>query len=150
MRGEAGRAALKTTTRALIRDLGGFEAAAAACNRSTARLHGYADPTTDRFIPVDVLLDLESCAASPVVTACLAQQLGHQLVRQQPAAGVSPLRALAALLHGSGMATADAADALADGHINPAEAARLLPVLGRLAVLASAAVTALSHVQPEE
>jgi hypothetical protein len=150
MRNDAGRTALKTATKALVLSLGGFDAAETVCDRSTARLHGYTDFTAmGRFVPVDVLLDLEAVAPAPRVTAMLAALAGYRLVRQ-PAAGGAPLRALAELLRSSGMATATAADAMADGQVSAAESLALLPVLEQLATLAAAAHATLSQAHPEE
>ena len=126
---EQARAALKTTTRVLVRELGGFEAAAAACKRSLSHIHRYADPhEADRFIPVDVLADLEAHARTPHVTAALARAAGYLLVRQARP-GNCALRSVAETLRTTGTLVANAATALADGHISPAERVSLLAAL---------------------
>ena len=144
------RAALKTTFRALINRLGGYEAAAAACERSPSRLHGYADPTAlDRFVPVDVLAELESCAGVPLVTAALARASGFMLVRQA-APGPCGVRAVGEALGAIAPLLGNMAAALLDHHISPAERAQMLPQLEAAASAIATAHATLSQAPLED
>lgn len=75
--------ALKAATRQLINAAGGMEAAAAISrgNHQTMSRYGSAHlDNVDRYIPIDVLADLESECGQPVLTAALARMSGHLLV----------------------------------------------------------------------
>lgn len=72
---------LKWHTEALIKDLGYLKACEVS-GKSKATLGRYASTAienADRFIPVNVLLDLERKATVPFVTKALAELLGMKL-----------------------------------------------------------------------
>lgn len=72
---------LKLHTEALIKDLG-YLRACELSGKSKATLGRYASLSTenaDRYIPVNVLLDLEREASIPFVTKALAELLGLKL-----------------------------------------------------------------------
>ncbi|MEL7345602.1 MAG: hypothetical protein AAFN59_12210, partial [Pseudomonadota bacterium] len=72
---------LKWHTEALIKDLGYLKACEVS-GKSKATLGRYASTATenaDRYIPVNVLLDLECEATIPFVTKALAELLGMKL-----------------------------------------------------------------------
>lgn len=95
--------ALKAATRQLVNAAGGSVAAAAVTrgdHQSISR-YGSAHPDNDgRFIPVDVIADLESECEQPVLTRELARLSGHLLVpvphvvRSGTALGVITAKAL--------------------------------------------------------
>ncbi|MEM7718156.1 MAG: hypothetical protein AAF222_03065 [Pseudomonadota bacterium] len=77
MRGEY----LKRHTEALIKDIG-YAKACQASGKSKATLGRYAslmDENSDRFIPVNVLVELEGVASIPFVTKALAELQGLKL-----------------------------------------------------------------------
>ena len=72
---------LKRHTEALIKDIG-YAKACEISGKSKATLGRYAsshDENSDRFIPVNVLVELESEASIPFVTKALAELLGLKL-----------------------------------------------------------------------
>ena len=72
---------LKRHTEALIKDIG-YAKACEISGKSKATLGRYAsshDENSDRFIPVNVLLELESVSSIPFVTKALAELLGLKL-----------------------------------------------------------------------
>lgn len=77
---EATYRAIKAATRLLIRDAGGLELAAKVTRVERAELSRYENPAVERFLPVDVLLDLEAANGEPHVTRELARRLGHVLI----------------------------------------------------------------------
>jgi hypothetical protein len=76
--------ALKAVSKALVRAVGGVEAAAAFCRSTARRLSEYGIADTDCFMPVDVVRDLEAVAHGtvgyPQVTRFLARQAGGVFV----------------------------------------------------------------------
>jgi hypothetical protein len=77
-------AGVKTAWKLLVQRLGGGEAAA-SCTRATRSMASdYGNIHSDRFVPVDVLLDAESVAGEPLVTAALARAQGYELVPITP------------------------------------------------------------------
>lgn len=72
---------LKRHTEALIKDIG-YAKACEISGKSKATLGRYAsshDENSDRFIPVNVLVELESEASIPFVTKALTELLGLRL-----------------------------------------------------------------------
>ena len=72
---------LKRHTEALIKDIG-YAKACEISGKSKATLGRYAsshDENSDRFIPVNVLVELESEASIPFVTKALAELLGLKI-----------------------------------------------------------------------
>ncbi len=77
------RAALKRD----IEALGGLEAAAACTRVGRSQLSDYTVPGSDKFVPADVVLDIESVGGNPRVTSGLARALGFELVPVLPRDG---------------------------------------------------------------
>ncbi|MDA8585351.1 hypothetical protein N9L47_03680 [Rhodobacteraceae bacterium] len=74
---------LKRHTEALIKDIG-YAKACEISGKSKATLGRYAsshDENSDRFIPVNVLVELESEASIPFVTKAVTELLGLRLER---------------------------------------------------------------------
>ena len=72
---------LKRHTEALIKDIG-YARACEVSGKSKATLGRYAslnDENSDRFIPVNVLIELETSASIPFVTKALAELQGLKL-----------------------------------------------------------------------
>lgn len=135
---------LKTAWKALVQDLGGVEATAAATRAGRTLASDYGNVASDRYVPVDIILDAEIIAGTPHVTAALAALQGYALVPRQadPAAQIATL--LAAVGRESGEVFASAAVALADGKLTSAEA---LSLVGELADLERAAATAIASLR---
>lgn len=116
------RRALKTASRLLVSDLGGVDAFS-SCTRATRSMASeYGNPASDRFIPVDVLLDAETIAGTPHVTATLARLLGYALIPVEPRAAGDLSVALAEI--GRDVAALFATAALALAHGAPTEQER--------------------------
>lgn len=80
---------LKAEFRRLCAAVGSYEAAAALTRGSEATLHRHGDPVRDDlFAAVDMVLDLETSAGKPWVTAFLAEFQGYRL---EPVAGRRPV-----------------------------------------------------------
>ena len=77
------RAALKLD----IEALGGLEAAASCTRVGRSQLSDYTNSLADKFVPVDVVLDLESVGGNPRVASCLARALGFELAPVLPRDG---------------------------------------------------------------
>lgn len=80
------RRELKRQTEALVKAVG-VEAACAATGRSKATLGRYYSQHEEharRFMPLDVVLALETVAGDPIVTAYLAERQGMKLLRDGP------------------------------------------------------------------
>jgi hypothetical protein len=74
-------AALKVASRALVKGLGGGDAASLVCRYNpTALSDACSLNRPDRTLPIDVVADLERCAGQPTVTAVLARMQGFALV----------------------------------------------------------------------
>jgi hypothetical protein len=122
--------ALKAATRQLVNAAGGTVAAAAVTrgdHQSMSR-YGSAHPdNADRFMPIDVLADLESECEQPVMTRELARLSGHLLVpvplvaRTGSALGVITAKALKE----TSEVFVALADGMGDGKLNAAEAAKI-------------------------
>lgn len=82
---------LKAASKALIRAAGGQEAAAAETGRSQARLSAYGGPNTPDFMPIDIVLALESVThgtpGHPLLSRLLAREAGFVLVKLPTSAG---------------------------------------------------------------
>jgi hypothetical protein len=70
----------KSAWKALVQTIGGIDAVAACTRANRAMASEYGSPHSQRFVPVDVLLDAEAVAEMPLVTAALARAQGYELV----------------------------------------------------------------------
>lgn len=109
------RAALKTAVKRLVAAVGGQEAAASVTRVVASKLNEYGSAQMSlRHMPVDVLLDLETCLGAPVVTAELARLQGFALLPVQLGEG-DVAKALSDVARDCGQTLSDAMRALADG-----------------------------------
>jgi hypothetical protein len=139
--------ALKTATRRLITAVGGLEAAATVCRVNKSVLAAAYDPhQPDRFLPIDVVADLELVAAEPIVTAVLARLAGHALVPLATTGG-QEAQALVAVFRGASDVGAEFAGAMADGRLSRAERGAISDRLMTLQAAAMQAVAALMQDQ---
>jgi hypothetical protein len=126
--------ALKVVSKALVKAVGGVEAAEGFCRSSFRRLSEYGVSDNDCFMPVDVVRDLEAVAHGtvgfPQVTRFLARQAGGVFVPLPRAASCSAGDLHAAVARHSrkaGDVTGEMIEGLGDGVVEPAEAARAMP-----------------------
>ena len=122
---------LKKHTEALVKDEG-IEAACEMTGKSKATLGRYysdSDEHDDRFMPIDVVAQLETSSRFPHVTAALADLRGITLSydgekRNATSSGVN--QDVVALAQRFGMLMAEYNQAIGDGKISINEAKRLL------------------------
>lgn len=122
---------LKKHTEALVKDVG-IEAACEITGKSKATLGRYysdSDEHDDRFMPIDVVAQLETTSRFPHVTAALADLRGITLSydgekRNASSSGVN--QDVVALAQRFGMLMAEYNQAIGDGKISINEAKRLL------------------------
>jgi hypothetical protein len=122
---------LKKHTEALVKDVG-IEAACEITGKSKATLGRYysdSDEHDDRFMPIDVVAQLEEASRFPHVTAALADLRGITLSydgekRNAASSGVN--QDVVALAQRFGMLMAEYNQAIGDGKISVNEAKRLL------------------------
>ena len=113
--------ALKTAARLLVGAVGGLEAAASVCRVNKSVLAAAYDPhQPDRYLPIDVVADLELVAAEPVVTHVLARLAGQALVPIGPAGGLEA-QALVEVFRGAADVGAEYAAAMVDARLSAAE-----------------------------
>ena len=122
---------LKKHTEALVKDVG-VEAACELTGKSKATIGRYysdQDEHGDRFMPIDVVAELEAAARFPHVTAALADlrgiTLSYDVERRDPASG-GINSDVVALAQRFGMLMAEYNQAIGDGKISINEAKRLL------------------------
>ena len=122
---------LKKHTETLVKDVG-IEAACEMTGKSKATLGRYysdSDEHDDRFMPIDVVAQLEASSRFPHVTAALADLRGITLSydgekRNATSSGVN--QDVVALAQRFGMLMAEYNQAIGDGKISINEAKRLL------------------------
>ncbi len=122
---------LKKHTEALVKDVG-IEAACALTGKSKATLGRYysdSDEHDDRFMPIDVVAELEAAARFPHVTSALADLRGITLSydsekRNSTSKGVN--QDVVALAQRFAMLMSEYNSAIGDGRISVNEAKRLL------------------------
>ena len=76
--------AVKTGWKLLVRDIGGVDAVAACTRASRSLVSEYGNPASDRWVPADTILDAETIAGRPLVTAALARAGGFALMPITP------------------------------------------------------------------
>lgn len=140
------RLALKSATRVVLGAHGKGSAAAAACRLNESSLSDCAsgaDAHAERFLPVDVALQLEITGQSRAITAALAHAHGCALVPVAPrpaGEAVADLERLGTEI--GGYVTAQVR-AMSDGVLTEAERASLARSLGQLAEAARNAAASL-------
>jgi hypothetical protein len=73
-------AAVKTAWKLLVGRLGGLDAVTSCTRAARSLASDYGNIHSDRFVPVDVLLDAETVAGEPLVTAAIARAQGYELI----------------------------------------------------------------------
>lgn len=122
---------LKKHSEALVKDVG-IEAACALTGKSKATLGRYysdQDEHDDRFMPIDVVAQLEAAAKFPHVTAALADLRGLTMsldAGRHAATGKSFNRDVVTLAQRFAMLMSEYHQAISDGRISANEAKRML------------------------
>lgn len=83
-------AVLKQASKRLVRACGGLEAAALVTRVGHSELARYYDPGEKLFMPIDVAVDLEAIARTPVVTQSLASMMDLVLIPVHPQTNAEP------------------------------------------------------------
>jgi hypothetical protein len=126
-------AALRTAVRHLVQELGGIDAASTVCRVGRSQISDYQTPHGDKFMPLDVVMQLEASLGQPVVTTALALAAGCTLLPLNPLAERSALAALLARIgKDTGELFGTAAQALGHAKPTPAERTMLLAELSDL------------------
>ena len=71
---------LKTAWKSLVLRLGGVDAVAACTRAVRSRVTEYGAVHSDRFAPIDIILDAETVAGEPLITSALARAQGYELI----------------------------------------------------------------------
>ena len=122
---------LKKHSEALVKDVG-IDAACALTGKSKATLGRYYsdhEEHDDRFMPIDVVAQLESAARHPHVTSALADLRGITLsydAEKRNAVGTGVNQDVVALAQRFAMLMSEYNQAIGDGKITANEAKRLL------------------------
>ena len=122
---------LKKHSEALVKDVG-IEAACELTGKSKATLGRYysdADEHDDRFMPIDVVAQLEAAARFPHVTSALADLRGITLsydAEKRNASSKGVNQDVVALAQRFAMLMSEYNTAIGDGVISPNEAKRML------------------------
>lgn len=134
------RQRLKAATREQVRRSGGPEEAAQRCRVSAGRLSGYGSPSEpDRFIPVDVTVDLALESGGAPVLDAMAALLGFVLIPVRSRGG-SPLdRDMARFGAAVGKTFGAYAEAVTDLRVDRSEAERIIHELDEVIQVAAAA-----------
>ncbi len=144
--------ALKTAFKLLVQDLGGLEAAATVTRVQRSQLSDYSNinHAVPSFAPADIILDLETVAGTPHVTAALARSQGYELVPVEAHTDHELSVLMAHLGRDVSGVFATASEALADSVITEAEAHDLLRGLDQVCGAARAAMASLRrrHLAP--
>ena len=122
-------AALKASTRDLVRRCGGATAASRTTRVAQQVLSRYGDTSeenADRFAGIDVVADLEAECGEPIITRELALLAGYDLAPRGERRGCA-VSAAAKMVSANGEAIGAILEALADGSISPEEAVGMLP-----------------------
>lgn len=135
---------LKTAWKQLVETLGGIEAPASCTRVAKSQVAEYGNIHGERFAPIDVVLDAESVAGAPCVTAILARGGGFDLVAlsERPREGLPTL--VARIGRDASGVFGDVAHALAGRPLTASERARLLNDLTDLRLAAAGALDVLS------
>ena len=127
----AGIRRIKAATRIAIEKAGGQTYAAEISRVSQSKLSEYASFHQDeRFIPADVIADIEAFIEEPIITRELAEQQGYVLVKADVIASPTSVIGLAKQISTrSGNLVAAIIGAIEDGKIDRIEADKILPMV---------------------
>lgn len=134
-------ARIKTATQAAIRLVGGVEAAASCTRVGKTQISEYQNRNTALVVPVDVAIELDAYAQQPLILSAMATTAGYALLPIKLGEGcVATSMEHVAATAGQTMATT--VRVLADGIVEPHEAADLSRDLAELIRVATVALQA--------
>lgn len=128
------RLAMKAAVRRAIDLAGGGRSVEQATRVDHTMLSRYANPNVpEQHCPIDVAMDLDLEAGSDVILTAWADARGYDLVRREPvAASNAPwCMKIADMVAQDGRTVGALLQAVADGHISPADARCILPEIER-------------------
>jgi hypothetical protein len=141
---------LKTGWKLLVQSVGGLDALAAATRIGRSQASDYGNLASDKFPPIDVVLDAETIAGRPLVTQALAALAGYSLMPVPPSSDGD----LAVELSQIGQAVAtlfgDASQALTHPALTEAERLRLMRDLAEVTRVVACARHLLSQRKSHE
>ena len=125
---------IKTATKRVLADLGGADAAEPCTRVRRSQLFDYGNVfVPEKFVPADVIMDLEKVGGAPHITAALARAQGYMLVMiETPPHGGALAALLAEIGRDVGELFATATTALTHSELSAAERLDLLRELGDL------------------
>lgn len=133
--------AIKTATQAVIRAVGGVDAAASFVRVGRSQLSDYQNRHSPSVVPVDVAIEMDRCAQEPLILSAMATTAGYALLPIKLGEGcVATSMERVAATAGQTMATT--VRVLADGIVEPHEAADLSRDLAELIRVATVALQA--------
>ncbi|WP_086656678.1 hypothetical protein [Acetobacter persici] len=118
--------AIKTATKKAIQQIGGIDAAVTICRVGRSQLSDYGNRNSLQCAPVDVAVDLDSCAQEPLILAAMAAAEGYRLVPVKFSGMGHIPKELAKLSKTSSEVLQEGIESLEDGRIDVDEARAIL------------------------
>ncbi|KXV68140.1 hypothetical protein AD951_12510 [Acetobacter malorum] len=118
--------AIKTATKKAIQHIGGIDAAATICRVGRSQLSDYGNRDSAQVVPVDVAVDLDSCAQEPLILAAMAYAEGFRLVPVKFSGSGHIPKELAKFSRFSSDVLQEGIESLEDGRVDVAEARAIL------------------------
>ncbi|GLS29931.1 hypothetical protein SAMN04488498_104363 [Mesorhizobium albiziae] len=116
------REKLKAATGRSIDRAGGGTLLAGQTRVEAAALSKYKAPHEDAaFMPIDVALDADMAAGSPVILSAMASILGYAVTPIESTTGKTTPALVGSLIRETGEVSAAVLEAMADGHLSPNE-----------------------------
>ena len=133
---------LKAILRHMVARAGGTNKAADLCGSPSSELSLWTSDESNRFIPVDHLLQLDARVGDLFLKE-FARLRGYELIaNNMPSEGASIIRSIAELSRESGQLEYTTLEAIEDNHLTPAERRRIqdciAPVKDKIGQLESA------------
>ncbi|WP_395495588.1 hypothetical protein [Acetobacter sp. KSO5] len=128
--------AIKTATKKAIQQIGGIDAAVTICRVGRSQLSDYGNRNSPQCAPVDVAVDLDSCAQEPLILAAMAAAEGYRLVPVKFSGTGHIPKELAKFSKFSSEVLQEGIESLEDGQVDVSEARAILEhlVSSRLAM----------------
>ena len=128
--------AIKTATKKAIQQIGGIDAAVTICRVGRSQLSDYGNRNSLQCAPVDVAVDLDSCAQEPLILAAMAAAEGYRLVPVKFSGMGHIPKELAKFSKFSSEVLQEGIESLEDGQVDVSEARAILEhlVSSRLAM----------------
>jgi len=122
---------IKTATKAAIAAIGGVDAAETITRVRRSVLSDYGNRNSPHVVPVDVAIDLDRCAQTPLILQAMALAEGYTLLPIEVGKGCVAA-SMSAIAENAGRTISTALMAIADGVITREEADAMLRELADL------------------